>query len=588
MKANIVNLKSLFGSPVSFQIPPFQRPYAWKENEQWMPLWEDVRNVAEKLAKNGNHKIRPHFMGAIVLQQRESDTGEVTKRLVIDGQQRLTTLQLLIKATQRVFQGENDNDRANRLRDLTENEAKHWGNDQNNKTKIRQSNRNDQKDFNEAIDFHARDTRNDGDPILRALNFFQENVETWFRDSTFDRTSQADALENTLTEQLQFAVIDLDQEEEPHIIFETLNARGEPLEQSDLIKNTVMYKANVIDDVQVAKELWGMFEENTWWRQFTGEQNVKRIQLDRFLNHWMVVKTRKEISHHRVAAEFREFCDSSTLDIKTITTEIGDAGDQYRKMLEIDDPDREIKRFLVRLRALDLNSAMPLLLWLKTSKAENEQIKKCFQIIESYLVRRMLCGYFAFSLGSVVVALMNKLHDESPNAYDVAIVNHLKSATTTTTVWPRDRMLLESIENKPISGTIPRRKMVLEALEFDLRSDKSEEIVSTTNLTLEHIMPQKWETHWPIPSSQEIEQRQEAVRWLGNLTLTTSKLNASLSNAPWDEKRQALENHSSLFLNKELLHVTEWNEEAIRKRTAELAQRIVKIWKSADYYTGGD
>ncbi|MDE0634177.1 MAG: DUF262 domain-containing protein [Caldilineaceae bacterium] len=104
MKATIVELESLFSGQVSFQIPQFQRPYAWEEEDQWMPLWEDVRAVAEQyVAEDEEDQVRPHFMGAIVLQHRQSPTGEVTKRLVIDGQQRLTTLQLLIRATQLVF-----------------------------------------------------------------------------------------------------------------------------------------------------------------------------------------------------------------------------------------------------------------------------------------------------------------------------------------------------------------------------------------------------------------------------------------------------------------------------------------------------
>lgn len=88
MNARIVNLKSLFGDQVSYQIPQFQRPYAWKENEQWFHLWEDVRTLAEQhINAEGQKRVKPHFMGAIVLQQRPSAVGEVSKRLVVDGQQ---------------------------------------------------------------------------------------------------------------------------------------------------------------------------------------------------------------------------------------------------------------------------------------------------------------------------------------------------------------------------------------------------------------------------------------------------------------------------------------------------------------------
>ena len=100
MDANVLNLKELFASQISYRIPQFQRPYAWKLDTQWIPLWEDVRQVAERhINAEASEQDRPHFMGAIVLQQQSSSVGEVTKRLVIDGQQRLTTLQLLLRAT---------------------------------------------------------------------------------------------------------------------------------------------------------------------------------------------------------------------------------------------------------------------------------------------------------------------------------------------------------------------------------------------------------------------------------------------------------------------------------------------------------
>ena len=129
MNADIVNIEGLFQEQISYRIPQFQRPYAWGEEIQWKPLWDDVRSVAERFL---NKKMRPHFMGAIVLQLQQSNTGEVTKRLVIDGQQRLTTLQLLIKATEQVFQSQDDTTRATRLSKLTTNLESHWGGDNTN------------------------------------------------------------------------------------------------------------------------------------------------------------------------------------------------------------------------------------------------------------------------------------------------------------------------------------------------------------------------------------------------------------------------------------------------------------------------
>lgn len=305
MKAEMVDLQTLFGKPVSYRIPQFQRPYAWKKDEQWVPLWDDVRNLADGwLHRQQNAKLRPHFMGAIVLQRQNNASSEVEKRIVVDGQQRLTTLQLLIRSAQAVFAGLDDSERESRLRRLTSNEKIYWAGDSDNETKIRQSNFDDDDDQNA---FQRVIRTGDGgkmdDGIQGAYKCFVGEIADWMDEDLTDRENRSDALEETLTTHFQTAAIDLDEDQEPHIIFETLNARGEPLKQSDLIKAIVMYEAKVVDDRVKAKRLWGMFE-NAWWRATTKEKRVNRIHLDRFLNYWMIVLTRKEVAADRVAGVF--------------------------------------------------------------------------------------------------------------------------------------------------------------------------------------------------------------------------------------------------------------------------------------------
>lgn len=596
MDAKILDVHTLFSGPVSYQIPQFQRPYAWSQDDQWMPLWEDVRNVAELYLKSdATERIKPHFMGAIVLQHRSSNTGEVTKRLVVDGQQRLTTLQLLIKATQQAFQQLDDMDRVKRLQDLTENPQSNWGNDPNNETKIRQSNLNDQRAFQEAIRITFLDDQGNYWPITKSYRFFKEKAESWLQDGD-EIAARADALEEALTKYLQFAVIDLDDDEKPHVIFETLNARGEPLTQSDLIKNTVMYEADVVDEVDDARRLWGMFEHE-WWRQSTSEARVDRIQIDRFLNHWMIMRTRKEVPANRVAADFRFFLTddnyhSALPDIEDVAKDIRDTGTIYKSMVEIKEPGHPVlETFLNRLKDMDLGVVMPLLLWLRTSSIPNERLERCVRILESYLVRRMLCGIGSAGLHRYFIALLDRLNQESFMNYDAVICNYLNSSTADTLLWPDDRMLKERLTGGPMRGTVARRRMILEAIELDIRSDKAEQLSSTERLTIEHVMPQKWEMNWPLPAvtatQEHIDIRNDHVKYLGNLTLTTTKLNANLSNAPWSEKKNTLNKHSSLFLNRNMIanyFSKDWDEGTIQERTCQLTETIKEIWKPAEYF----
>ena len=339
MEAAIQTLKGLFGTPVSYRIPVFQRPYAWTKERQWQPLWSDAQRIAEQLleAKTGE-TIPPHFMGAIVLQLQSAKSGHVVKRIVVDGQQRLTTLQLLIRAAQQSFQNLNDTQRATRMSQLTLNSDQEQGRAADDDTKVRQSNANDLQSFQDVMR-GLSETSKPLRSIGKAYQFFTQAIETWLNEEPANRDARADALETVLTEYLQLATVDLDEGERPHFIFSVLNARAEPLKESDHIKNTVMYEANVIDDAAKATELWGSFDTNEWWRGSTNEGRISRIHLDRFLNYWVIMRTRThEVNADSVSTEFSRFLADSDLPIEEVATDIGDAGQVYQDLEEARTP----------------------------------------------------------------------------------------------------------------------------------------------------------------------------------------------------------------------------------------------------------
>ena len=594
MNAQIVDIEGLFQEQISYRIPQFQRPYAWGEDIQWGPLWEDVCSVAERFL---NQEKRPHFMGAIVLQLQQSNTGEVTKKLVIDGQQRLTTLQLLIKATEQVFQSQGDTARATRLSRLLTNQENHWGGNNDNETKIRQSNSDDRRAFRVAITNHRRVDEDESLAISKAREYFEIAVGDWLLGKLEGRNARADALEEALTKYLQIAAIDLDPDEEPHNIFETLNARGEPLTQSDLIKNTVMYKADVIDNPQKARELWGVFEHR-WWQQETDEI-LKRAHIDRFLYHWMIMREQREVPVDRVASRFRGYVKNK--EIETVAKDISRVGLIY-KNLNIEKTElSEIETFLKRLKVMKLGTVTPLLLWLYTSNLSEEQRQRSVEALESCLVRRMLRGSRSHGLDQLVVNILNHLEDPSKlkdrmgldtdsllmDFYDFTDPSFIISASFGQSgQYVNDRELEECLTTEPMRGSSARKKMVLEAVEMYLRGD-AEPLLDTAKLTVEHIMPEKWQQNWSLPPEEDgTDDRDEAVKLIGNLTLTTAKLNTKLSNNPWSEKRKTLDNHSSLFLNKELLKDApdDWDETAIINRSSDLAKIIMQIWRSAETF----
>ncbi len=586
MEAKIVNLQTLFGTEVSYRIPQFQRPYAWKKEEQWKPLWDDVLKVARTILEKEDQKIPPHFMGAIVLQQQSSGTGEVAKWIVVDGQQRLTTLQLLIRATQEAFQNIDDTERVSRLTKLTLNQDSHWGGDPNNETKVRQSNINDQQAFQEAIRGLS-----DGNRALRSIGeahkFFKDEVTVWLNERPAERNIKAEALEKTLTEKFQLAAIDLDEAEKPHFIFGVLNTRAEPLKQSDHVKNTVMYEANVVDDAQKANELWGMFDRDDWWREDTKEGRLNRIHLDRFLNYWVIMQTQKDVTAERVSAEFSTYFESTGLSIQEITADVRRSGIIYHDMEKAKHPG--IETFLQRMKIMEIGVVVPPLLWLYTREVPDESRKRSVRALESYLVRRMLCGLTSMGLNRLFIELLGKLESGEVNQVDKILIDHLSGQTVENRIWPRDGLLNEYLTTRPLRGTSGRQKMVLEAIEMSLRTEKTEDIGSVKNLTVEHIMPQSWERNWPlsedvVDKDEATDSREQAVKNIGNLTLVTNKLNPSLSNAAWSEKRGTLEKHTSLRLNWSLLNETlgVWNDETIHQRSETLSKMVAHIWPYAD------
>lgn len=591
MDANILTLETLFKSPVSYRIPQFQRPYAWKKEEQWKPLWDDVCNVVERILASQEEYIPPHFMGAIVLQGQETKTGEVDKRIVVDGQQRLTTLQLLMRATVDAFQSLDDTERAKRLEELTLNLEEHWGGDSDNQTKIRQSNVNDQRAFQRAI-------RGSGvgegrlSSIEEAFVYFKGEITDWLNKDPANRPIHADALEKALKSYLQIAAIDLDKGEKPHFIFAVLNTRAEPLKQSDHIKNTVMYEGDVIDDGNKARELWGMFDTDDWWRQDTREGRLTRIHLDRFLNYWIVMQLGQEVTAERVSPEFSKFVEqkkqaANTIgidNIKKISASIREAGLVYKDLEEC--KIAGIETFLKRIKILEQGVVMPPLLWLYTNDVVEEKRRRSLMALESYLVRRMLCGLGSTGLNRFFVELVGKLKSEGTDRADTTVIEFLSNTTVDNRIWPKDNMLAEYLIGWPLRGSVNRQKMVLEAIEMSLRTGKTEDLGQNKNLTLEHIMPQSWRQHWPLSSDDEeaANNREKAIKEIGNLTLVTDKLNPSLSNAPWSEKRDTLKKHTTMRLNWELLEEApdSWDESAIHERSRQLTESVKEVWPYAD------
>ncbi len=596
MKAGILNLRNLFLKDVRYVIPTFQRPYVWTKDDQWDPLWEDVQNIAEryleKLAEAGEggaalaeQEAGAHFLGAVVVQQRPSPASQPELRHVIDGQQRLTTLQLLLDAAQEVLEARGYAE-GRRLARYVLNHEDLTGGDDALLFKVWPSSA-DQAAFRRAMENGSPTEGFEDSAIVQAHEFFHDQVEQWLAAGDDGGSQRAKALEAALGSLLELVVIDLDLDDDPNVIFETLNARGTPLLASDLIKNLVLHTAESegIDPERLNADHWSEFDD-PWWREEVRQGRIVRPRIDTYLNYWLEARLQEEVKTDDVFLKFRRYLEDAS-SVGTVAFDIRETADVYSRLQrsEADDP---LSEFLYRWRTMDIRVLTPVLLWLLGQPdVRDDVLAQSLGTIESYLVRRMLCRIPTQGYNRLFLELLNRLPAAHPGEVHKVIRDFLTQHDTETRLWPSDARVRSAIEEFPLYSLLTRGRLrlVIEAIEDSIRSPKTEhQRVPRGSLTIEHLMPQGWrEGDWPLGVSDEpveaIERRDRLVHTLGNLTLVTRSLNAHpLSNAPWDTKRTGLAEHSRLQLNLELIQVASWDEASIIERSRRLADRVVTIW----------
>ena len=605
MQTNLLNPHELFGKPIRYEVPDFQRRYVWKQDEQWEPLWDDVADLAQSLMEGSSEA---HFLGAVVLQPAQFGTGETERRIVVDGQQRLTTLQLLIDAVQEVLAARGHSDPAMRLSALVENQEAFQDGNKDNAFKVWPT-AVDRTAFRHAMHNDLSAAAHSTSRIVQAHEYFKEKASQWldgFGDAPEAPVGASKALERALRTKLELVVIDLGGSDDAHMIFETLNARGTPLLQSDMVKNRVLHDAKIKrsddddDRSRDEQQLWPF--DDDWWNKEVGRGLQRRPRIDVFLNHWLTLRNRSETKPYN---EFRVFGDyaekRSDADerpreetVRDIAKDIGDLGQTYRGVEEL--RPESISSFLERLNAMNVGVVTPLVLWLLSSNVRPATLANCVRAIESFLVRRVVCGYSARSYGALFVGLLAKLPASSVETADRIVVSYLAEQTTQAGRWPDDQELRERFVTAPLYRILTQRRlrMLLTGIEERLRTPKAESPEVPRDLHIEHVMPQTWYgEHWALPAGADrdeaIAHRNRAVHTIGNLTLVNKRLNSSLSNGPWIEKRQALADHSVMFLSKPLVHGGPeiWDENAIEARAKWLHEYAVKVWPHADGFDAG-
>jgi hypothetical protein len=593
MRTDSLSLKNLFVFEKRWVVPLYQRPYVWKKDEQWEPLWDDIRGIAERLA--ARQPARAHFLGAVVLEQLPTGASQIDARLVIDGQQRLTTLQLAIAALRDLCREAGDDESVKWLLKISENDEVQDPESEE-RFKVWPTNV-DRPAYRVVADPRSAETpaqklraaRAFGPSLIAdAYAFFYEQFREW-ASAEGDAAQRRRALRDAVRDSLYLVVIDLEKDDEAQIIFETLNARGTPLLPIDLVKNHLFHAAaqTGIDLDRLYERNWRELDaQSGFWRANVRQGRLNRPRIDVFLQHYLTMKGGDEVPATHLFTVFKEQAESETRPAEEQLRALVHHARVFADFSAAPDGSRK-HSFFKRLAVLDTTTVFPFLLDLYARQAEVEKTAELDAILadlESYLVRRLVCQLTGKRYNQIFLALMNAVRESADDAAP-ATRDFLRAETSETSRWPDDDEFRRAWLSIPVykSITQPRLRMLLEALEAAMQSDLTDGIVVPhRSLSIEHLMPQSWQAHWKLPTgideTQAMTRREALIHSLGNLTLLKQRLNAIQSNRPWIEKRELIKENCALALNRQIQDVEHWDEEAIELRSLSLFEKALRIW----------
>lgn len=604
MDTQVRTPQAIFMQPQRLLVPLFQRPYVWNEELQWEPLWKDLERVAIRLLQSPNTTQVAHFLGAIVLQQLPTRTSDLQQRTVIDGQQRLTTLQLLLDAVHSEIAVVGASMSAARLDPLIAN-ADAYRRQKEDRFKVWPTNR-DRPAFNEVMEAPTpvdyQNLKHRASRMVKAHHYFAQQCRSWLNAEGPDKVvARAEAIERSARELLQIVVIDLTATENAQEIFETLNARGSALTAADLIKNFVFQRLleQEADVEEAYSKYWAQFE-TAFWEE---EVNVGRVRIPRssvFLNHWLIARTGEEVVAREVFSRFKAYADfQAGHPMLDLLQEIHRAAAIYRAFTEqaelLDGPLDRVGLFAYRVKMLESEVVKPVLLALldhKSGSLPQKQIETSLDVIESWLARRMLIRATAKSYNKIMAEVVSVIRNASLDQMGQTLKEFFASQRSEVGYWPDDEEVRRELGMMPIYRKLSRARvrMVLESIEDHLRGWVPGQVsaagmrIRRDSYAIEHLMPQAWTKYWPLPLGGSESERDARIHRLGNLTLLTKKLNSTVSNGPWlgdGGKAAHLQEKDVVLLNSKLLKTyasKQWDEAGVDSRTGQAIDAVLSIW----------
>ena len=562
VSANQTRIATVLSGKYQLRVPLYQRRYAWKRDE-WAALWDDVLHLA--LDRKNDSEER-HFLGSVVLAP--TPNGAADARLVIDGQQRLLTTSLLLCALR-------DGDsrppaalRARIDRCLLVGSGK-GGPLKRLKLLPTQF---DQIAFSRVV---HRQELEPGHEASKAYRFFLKKLESLQQgdDENVEGVTTAEVA-RAMLDGLECVSVVADQSDNVHRIFESLNNRGQPLTQADLIRNYVFMRLS-----SSAED----FHEYTWKpleEKFSAEELTQLFWLD-------LVRDRPTITQRQTYVEQQKKLHKVTpAGLKRAIDEVVQAGALWERILRPEtESSKLVRNRLERLKDWKTTTAWPVLMFLlgerERGAATSAEVARAMKYLESYFVRRVVIGRATDNMNRVLLAAPQSML-QSHEPVDVALRRYLSGEGKH---WATDDELRREVGTKAFynHGKAFQKTLILTWLELELAGG---EYVLADDFTVEHVMPQTATAAWraevrsgAAPGENVDLLYSGLVNTLGNLTLARSGRNSQMGNKSFADKKAILAKYGSgLQMTKEITKKHHWRPDDIRKRSAVMVERIVKTW----------
>ncbi|WQX42612.1 DUF262 and DUF1524 domain-containing protein [Helicobacter pylori] len=551
MKADAMKLLDFIGKSQEkqFVIPIYQRVYSWGK-EHCEQLWDDI------IKTGGNDQIEGHFIGSI-LYVLDGNTPS-SPLLVIDGQQRLTTITLLLIALR-----DHLNDEDEFLEKFSRKKIQ-------NRYLINSDEKGDKK-FRLILSEPDRDTllslidknkRKPSEPSVKIVENF-ELFEKWISENTGKLETIFKGLEK-----LMIVWIALDKgKDDPQLIFESMNSKGIELTQTDLIRNYIIMETEVKKQEDFYNQYWRAMEEGF-------EQSKREDLFSKFVRHYLTIKTGKIPNIKKVYEAFKDYWQKEGIEIEDLLKDLQKYCEYFCRIVFKEETDKNLNKALSFLVDLEMDVIYPLLLELYSDYSDGVLSKADFipiiSLIESYICRRAVCGLGTNGLNKVFASFTKHIQKDE----------YFKSLKAHFVYLTEKQRFPNNDEFKNLFITIDfyslkEKKYFLERLEnFD-----TNEPVNTKECTIEHIMPQTLEEEWERDLGENFQAiHDKYLHTIGNLTLTG--YNKEYSNKSFQEKRDMEKGfkQSPLRLNQSLKDLESFGEKEIEKRANDLADWALKIW----------